>query len=319
MRIPATAPMFTPRAVFHRYLEDYARRFDLPVELKADVVSARRSNGTWLVRLRSCRDVRCRALVVATGVVANPFVPAIDGRDRFGGRVIHSVDYLRPGDRAGKRIVIVGAGNSAGEIAIELAHAGAHVTLAIRSGATIVPRELFGVPIQYVSVALGLLPRPVVDQLTLAVARLRGRPVLPPPRPGLCRRVPLIGLRLAELIRSGAIQVRRGIASFTSAGVQFEGGCEEPFDEAILATGYRTAVRFLDGLVTIDACGFPQRVDRVTSRDQPALYFVGHRYDVRGAIFNMRRDARLVALRITQARRDTARTSTERAPAPSGR
>jgi cation diffusion facilitator CzcD-associated flavoprotein CzcO len=233
--------------------------------------------------------------------------------------VIHSVDYLRPAGRQNARVLIVGSGNSAGEIAVELARTGAIVTLAIRSGAIIVPRELLGVPIQYVSVVLGVLPRPIVNMLTRGVGRLRGKPVLPAPRPGPCPKVPLIGLALADLIRRGAIHVRGGLAAFTSKGVRFDDGSEESFDEVILATGYRTAVRFLGRAVTVDSCGFPKRSDRVTSAHQPDLYFVGHKYDVRGAIFNMRHDARLAAAHITRTRRGSARTSIGTAPAASGR
>jgi cation diffusion facilitator CzcD-associated flavoprotein CzcO len=319
MPIPATAPIFTPRPVFLAYLGDYAKRFDLPIQTNADVVAAERVDGEWLIRLRGSDAMRCAVLVVATGVVANPYVPQIPGRNVCGARVIHSVDYLRPADRQNKRVLIVGAGNSAGEIAVELARAGARVTLAIRSGATIVPRQLFGIPLQYVSVVLGVLPRPVVEKLTRVVGRLRGKPVLPAPRRGPCPRVPLIGLALADLIRTAAIQVCGGITAFTPAGVRFDDGSEASFDEVILATGYRTAVGFLDRAVTIDSCGFPKRSDRVTSADQTNLFFVGHRYDVRGAIFNMRHDARLAAALIAQTRRGTGRTSTGTAPAPSGR
>jgi cation diffusion facilitator CzcD-associated flavoprotein CzcO len=319
MPIPSTAPLFTPRPVFLDYLGNYAKKFELPVRINADVVSAERASGEWLIRLKSGEMMRSRALVVATGVVANPFVPQIPGRDLFGARVIHSVDYLRPDGRQGRRVLIVGAGNSAGEIAVELARAGARVTLAIRSGATIVPRELFGVPMQYFSVVLGLLPRPIVEQLSRGVGRMRGPAVLPPPKSGPCPRVPLIGLVLADLVRSGTIAVRGGIAELTGTGARFDDGAEASFDEVILATGYRTAIGFLDGAVTIDGCGFPKRTDRVSSADQPDLYFAGHRYDVRGAIFNMRRDARTIASRITGRRRDTARTSTGTPPARSGR
>jgi putative flavoprotein involved in K+ transport len=322
MPIPPTAPIFTPRPVFVTYLRDYAQRFNLPVQTNADVTGVERAaadDAAWLIRLRSGDQMRCGALIVATGVVANPFVPQIAGREGCGARVIHSVDYLRPGDRQNTRVLIVGAGNSAGEIAVELARAGASVTLAIRSGATIVPREILGVPIQYLSVVLGVLPRPLLERITRMVGRLKGAPVLPPPRGGPCPRVPLIGLTLADLIRTGAIQVRGGIAAFTKAGVRFDDGSEAGVDEVILATGYRTAVGLLDGAVTIDSCGFPRRSDRVTSADQPNLYFVGHRYDVRGAIFNMRHDARLAAARIIQTRRDTARTSIGTAPTQSGR
>jgi thioredoxin reductase len=232
-------------------------------------------------------------------VVANPFVPVLPNQDRFRGRVSHSVEYRRPEDARGKRILVVGAGNSAGEIAAELARAGADVSLAVRSGAAIVPRELFGIPIQYVSLLLSPLPRSVQRSIAVSLGvvagRIRGSALLPPPPSSPCPRIPLIGLHLADAIRAGTVHVRGAIASFAEDGMRFADGSSGVFDRVMLATGYRAALAPLGGLVHLDACGFARRTNRVESPEQPGLYFVGHSYDTRGAIFNMGGDARRAA------------------------
>ena len=176
MPLPSTLPTFVPRQDFLDYLHRYADRFRLPIDTGVEVTSAARDDGHWRLERRSGPAIHAQHLVVATGIVANPYVPAIAGHDRFGGRLIHSVDYRRPDAHpmTGKRILIVGAGNSAGEISVELARAGADVSLAVRSGAAVVPRQLLGIPIQYVSVVLSPLPRTLVQQLTAMVSRLRG-------------------------------------------------------------------------------------------------------------------------------------------------
>ena len=74
-----------------------------------------------------------------------------------------------------------------------------------------------------------------------------------------------------------------------------------PFDDVILATGYRPALALLGDLITVDGCGFPHRRDDVVSADQPDLYFVGYTYDTRGALFNIGRDARRAAALIADA------------------
>ena len=136
---------------------------------------------------------------IASGIVANPYEPAIPQRHQFRGRVLHSVDYRRPEAFAGERVLIVGAGNSAGEISVELAHADEQVTLAVRTGAIVVPREVAGIPIQYVGLALGALPtsgqRLAVAAMRQVAALLHGRAALPAPPRNACPRVPLIGLR----------------------------------------------------------------------------------------------------------------------------
>jgi cation diffusion facilitator CzcD-associated flavoprotein CzcO len=298
LAIPASATLFPSRRDFLDYLHRYAERFRLPVDTGSDVTSVERKSDGWIVHLRNGAVLHTRMLVVATGIVANPFVPDIADRERFGGRVTHSVDYLRPDGMKGRRVLVVGAGNSAGEISVELARAGAEVTVAVHTGARAVPRQLLGIPIQYFAVLVSPLPRSVFDRATAAVGKLsdlvRGPSPFPPPRPPTCPKVPLIGLGLVDAIRAGTIRLQGGLQAFTSNGVRFNGGSEQPFDEVILATGYKPAVGFLDGLIRVDRCGFAVRSDRVTSADQKDLYFVGHNYDTRGGLYNIAQDSRIV-------------------------
>jgi hypothetical protein len=299
LRFPATAPLFPTRVEFVEYLRRYATTFELPIRTNADVVKVERAKGGWLIRTRSGEELQARAVVVATGIASNPVVPVLQNRERFRGRVRHSIDYRNPADAKGRRILVVGAGNSSGEIASELSRAGARVTLAVRNGAHIVPREVLGVPIQYISVPLGYLPRRlqrgVATFLGSALATLKGKSVLPPPGPGGCPRVPIIGFHLADEIRRGAIDVKGDIAAFTTDGVTFSDGTVGQFDEVILATGFRAALGMFGEAIRLDPCGFGHRRNRVVSMDQPDLYFVGHNPDVRGGIFMIGRDARRAA------------------------
>ena len=300
-------PLFPARRDFLDYLDRYAATFGLPIETGADVTRVERSATGWHVRTRSGAELHARAIVAATGIVANPHVPVIPGRDRFAGRVQHSVEYRRPSSVPGARVLVVGVGNSAGEIAAELADAGRHVTLSVRSGAFAVPLTVAGLPIQYVSIAYGYLPRPAQRGLATLIGRIaalrRGKGVLPPPDPAGCPKVPLIGFNLTNHLRRGTIALRRGIGSFTSTGVQFADGAAQPFDEVILATGYRAAVGMLGDQIRVDACGYGRRRNKVVSEDQPDLYYVGHNPDVRGGLFSISRDAKRAAKLIAEASR----------------
>ena len=86
--------------------------------------------------------------------------------------------------------------------------------------------------------------------------------------------------------------------AFTAEGMRFSDGTTDSFDALILATGFAPALAPLGGQVRIDDRGFALRSDRVTSADQPSLWFVGHNYDHTGGITNIRRDAPLVAAAI---------------------
>src|SRR5256885_8740740 len=98
-----------------------------------------RTDGTWTVST-SRGVLAARAVVVATGIVANPKTPHFPGQDRFAGRIAHSVAYRRPDGYAGRRVLVVGVGNSGAEIASEIARAGGNVTVAVRSGANEIGR-----------------------------------------------------------------------------------------------------------------------------------------------------------------------------------
>ena len=313
---PATA-RFPSRIDLVDYLSRYADRFKTPVTTGAEVTRLRQDGGSWVAELSSGDAVRAQNAVVASGIVANPVVPDIPDRSRFAGRVLHSVEYRRPEPFMGGRVLVVGAGNSAGEIAAELASTGARVSLAVRSGAAILPRELFGIPIQYFGLALDRLPRAVQRGSAALTARLsslaRGPAPLPGPRrDAACPRVPLIGLALADAIRAGRVQVMGAVSAFTPQGVRFADGADAPFDTVILATGYRAALGFLGDGVRRDACGFALRHDHVVSADRHGLYFVGHSYGIRGGLYNIARDARIAARRISATRGGTSRTPTER-------
>ena len=297
MRMPRGTPLFPTRTDYHEYLRAYARAHEIAVETRCSVHAVRRLDGRWIVEANGDR-IPARAVVIATGIVANPVIPQFAGRDLFeaaGGHVTHSVEYRRPGPFMGRRVLVVGVGNSGGEIASELARAGVDVAVAVRSGANVVPLTLGGLPIQYLATVVRTLPRPAQERIVAAVRRLserrRGPPVLPVPAHSALDAIPLIGFNLVDEIRAGRVRVRPGIAAFTGTGARFSDDTAESFDDVILATGFRPALAVLGDAIRVDDRGFPLRQGRVVSADYPDLVFVGHNYDSRGGLLNIAADA----------------------------
>lgn len=304
---PRGTPLFPTRDEFLRYLREYASTLALAVEPGVEAREARREGGEWVVR-HAGGEIRGRTLVMATGIMAKPLVPSFAGRAAFQGRVLHSVEYRRPADFTGRRVLVVGVGNSGGEIASELGRAGIDVTVLVRSGANVVPLTLGGIPIQYVGYALRGLPDGIrawlAGRVQAAQDRRRGPPVLPRPPWRTLDAVPLIGFHLVDAIRDGAVKVKLGtLHAFERGGVRFGDGTSAEFDAVILATGFAPAIDLLGPLVRRDARGFALRSDRITSADQPNLFFVGHNYDPTGGLANIRRDSRLAARAIARLSR----------------
>src|SRR2546425_2195574 len=298
MPFPRSAPLFVPRREFLDYLRRYATTFELPVDTGREVERMARTDGTWTVNT-SRGVLAAHVVVVATGIVANPKTPHFAGQDGFAGRIAHSVAYRRPDGYAGRRVLVVGVGNSGAEIASEIARAGGKVTIAVRSGANVVPLTLLGLPIQYVAYWVRKLTRRVQERAIALVQLLtrlrRGKPVLPRPAHSPLDEIPIIRFHLVDASAQGVIDVRVGVAELTAAGARFTDGTAAQFDEIILATGFGAALGPLGGLVQIDAKGFARRRDRVVSLDQSGLYVVGHNYDATGGLYNISRDARLAA------------------------
>lgn len=303
---PRRTPLFPTRTDFLAYLNDYARRFGIEVEPGVHVDRVSRDDHTWIAGAGQ-REFSARALVMATGIMAKPLMPRIPGREVFQGEVMHSVDYRRPAPFAGRRVLVVGVGNSGGEIASELGRAGVGVTILVRTGANVVPRAILGVPIQYIAYGLRRLPpqarEAIAARVQMITERRRGPPVLPRPPWGPLDSIPLIGFHLVDAIRAGLVRVRLGsLESFTRDGVRFTDGQEDHFDSVIFATGFAPAIDALGDLVRRDSKGFAVRQDRVVSADQPNLYFVGHNYDATGGLANIRQDAVIVGARLARAR-----------------
>jgi cation diffusion facilitator CzcD-associated flavoprotein CzcO len=219
--------------------------------------------------------------------------------------VIHSSEYRNPEPFAGKRVLVVGFGNSGGEIALDLANAGVDVALAVRGPVQILPRELLGFPILAWAILYRPLPARLVDRINAPILRLATGPI---EKWGLRRaakgprqmveedgRAPLIDIGTLDRIRDRSIEIRRGIERLTPDGVVFADARTEEFDAIILATGFRPDLRSLvpdvDGV--FDSHGMPRVTGQATSA--PGLYFCGQITSSTGQLREIGLEARRIA------------------------
>lgn len=290
------------------YLEQYAAHFGLEPRFGARVRAIRRDADGWQTRTD---DVvyRSRHVVVATGYTRTPNRPTWPGLEAFGAPILHSSEYRDGRAWADRRVLVVGFGNSGGEIAIDLCEHGARPTLAVRGQVNVLPRDFLGIPILAWGIALAFLPIRLADAIARLVARvsigrldrlgLRALPYGPMTQVRRHGRIPLLDIGTAARIRRGEIEVAPGVESFVPGAVRFADGSERPFDAVVLATGYRPALAdFLEPTAeVVGDDGVPRKSGAETL---PGLYFCGFYVAATGMLREIGRDARRIARAIAR-------------------
>jgi NADPH-dependent glutamate synthase beta subunit-like oxidoreductase len=248
------------------------------------VAAVRRDGARWRVEAGE-HSATSPIVVVATGWADFPNVPKWPGMGNFAGPIAHSSAYRNSEPYRGKRVLVVGFGNSGADIALELCEAGAEVTLSVRSPVRILPRDLFGLPILNFALAQRFLPARWADAINAPVIRLvvgsidslgmkkaAQGPIQMIEEDG---RVPVLDTGAVARIRAGKIKVRGAVASFGAREIGFVDGGPAPFDAVILATGFKPDLRGLlpDARGVLDAHGRPIVSDKPSA--EPGLYFVG--------------------------------------------
>ncbi len=164
-------PTWVPRERFVEYMEAYAAAFDIEPRFGTEIVKISKAGGGFAIETTK-ETLHARELVMATGYNRVPSIPTFGGEATFGGPIIHSSQYKNGSAFRGKRVLVVGAGNSGAEIALDLWEHGAHPRISIRGPIHVMPRDLFGLPIQRVTVGLRFLSAEWMDRLAAPRASL---------------------------------------------------------------------------------------------------------------------------------------------------
>lgn len=315
---PRHFPRYPSRLQVVEYLEEYARHFGLQPRFGQRVVTVRRAGDAEWEAVTEEGRFRARHLVVAGGACREPVRPQWPDQELFGGEVLHSSEFRNGEEFTGRTVLVVGFGNSGGEIALDLSEHGADTMLSVRGPVNVIPRDLFGVPVQGISIAEQHLPARWADTLNRPLAGMvmgdlspygLHRPSIGPVEQIERRqRIPLIDVGTIDHIKQGRIRVRPGIDRFTPTGVVFSDGDQTDVDAVVLATGYRPGVAtFLTEVPgACDSDGMP-----VTSGAHPVrrgLYFCGYHIVSTGMLRTIGLEARSIAAQIVD--RQQARTPT---------
>ncbi len=255
MPFPAAADTHPTKDDVADYLAEYAAHFDLPVRLATPVEHVRREGDGGYLVTTATGALRARQVVVATGAFHRPWVPAAAREPAPRVTQLHSARYRNPGQLAGTRVLVVGAGNSGLQIAHELS--GSHtVSVAVGSRALELPQRVAGRDLFSWLTMIGFFSWPAESRLA---RRLRSRGDL------------VIGTRTSTLRRTG-IDLRPRLVGFTGDRAHFADGTSETVDAVVWATGFRPDYSWLQvpGVVVDGHVQHHQGVAEV-----PGLFFVG--------------------------------------------
>ncbi|CAL9341719.1 flavin-containing monooxygenase [Streptomyces sp. enrichment culture] len=288
--MPSSYPLYPRHSQFAAYLRSFAEWAGLlgHVELRTEAVSVRRdADGGWTVVSRDADGTeverRFEQVVVASGHHTDPALPdpLPAGADSFTGTILHSLDYHDGRDFDGRRVVVVGLGASAVDIAADLSRHAEQTVLSVRRGLHIVPKQLFGMSVDEIAEAPWWTEMSFAEQRrwveqALLVARGRlGDYGLPEPDHPVFSSATTLSDEILSRIRHGAVTPKPAIASFDGDRVVFTDGTSVAADAVVYCTGFRMTFPFLPAGCPLAADGSVELYRRVVPAGLPGLYFVG--------------------------------------------
>lgn len=268
-RIPFNAGRWPTKEDMVRYFDHYVARQNIAIMLGCEVHHVNRDGELWRLDTSS-GEIQTPAIVLATGNYGVPTIPAWPGLSCFNGDLVHSGDFTNAWPYRDRDVLVVGAGNSAADIAVQLANNGARrIWLAVRTPPHLVRRAMGPFPSDIFLELFSRVPARVIDPLIARMNRLMwgdlsaygfARPTL-----GLKAtveqrgRIPTLADELIDLVRVGRVEVVGAVETLESDGVTLVGGASVAPQAIIAATGFGTDLGGLVGhLGVLDEQGNPR-------------------------------------------------------------
>ena len=259
MPFPGDADRYPGRDEVADYLERYAAGLDVEIQTNTRVQTIRQDGKRFLVVTDDGRMLPASGVVAASGSFSNPFRPRFEGEETFTGDLMHVAAYRNPAPYAGKRVIVVGAGDSAAQIANELAPT-ATVTAATRHPFRFIPQQLDGKDAHYWFRETGFDTLPAVWLSTII-----GGSVV----------TDSVGFQ--RTLTEGLVDRRPMFTALDGGRVVWSDGEREPVDAIILATGYRPSLSYLREIGAVDEHAAPRHVGGISST-HVGLVHVGLEY-----------------------------------------
>ena len=316
--MPVDYPVYPSRDQMRAYIESFADRFELRRHVTFDTEVLRvdpdgpAGERGWWVETSDGRRTHYDGVLVANGHLWDPYLPDI-AKD-FTEKSLHSAEYRNIDDIKGDRVLVVGAGNSGCDLAVDAANARVTTVISVRRGQVFQPKAIFGRPRAELK-WLARLPLPLQERVTRTLVRIvvgppevyRGLPK--PATRNLNKQPPVVNNLLLYWIQHGRIEVVPAIDRIDEQVVHFVDGTVREFDTILWATGFRPSLPFLDPGLLRWQDGVPLRTAGMTVPvGLQRLYFIGLAAPRGPQLPVYSQQASLVArlLRLTEAGRSLA-------------
>ncbi len=242
--------------------------------------AGKREDGVWEIALDTGETRKYDALLVANGHHWDPRwpEPAFPGADTFEGKQLHAHSYVDNSIFAGKDVVVLGMGNSAMDIAVESSYVAANTYLAARKGAWIIPKYVFGKPVDQLPndprIPFAIRQR-MIHQTIKTLTGPPERYGLPKPDHKFGESHPTVSGRILDRIAHGTIAPKPNIAALEGERVRFIDGSEVHADVVVYCTGYKISFPFFDADFLAAPDNHIELFRRVFHPDIAGLYFIG--------------------------------------------
>jgi len=286
------------------YLEDYKNEFNIIPVFNTEAISVRKETDDWITETTG-GVFKSKYLIMATGAYGKPKPVNFKGIETFPGKIIHSYEYKTGKDFKGQSVLVVGFGNSACEIAIDLYEEGSKPSMAVRSPVNVIPRDVLGLPVLELSLLMSRLSPRVADAISAPLIRwligdltklgLKKMPYGPLEEIRRDGNAPVLDIGVIQHIREGHIKIFGDIDRIEGGTVFFKDGRKEIFDAIVAGIGYyRDYVEIVD----VDKSRFGDlRVcaDKQKYFGKEGLYFCGYWVSPTGQIREIALDAQKIA------------------------
>jgi cation diffusion facilitator CzcD-associated flavoprotein CzcO len=306
-KFDSAIPRYPSRQEVVDYLEDYQKEFKIDPVFNTEARSIKKEGENWITATTN-GTFKSKYVIIATGPFGKAKPISFKGMETFPGKILHSSQYKTGKDFQGQNVLVVGFGNSACEIAIDLYEQGAKPSMAVRSPVNIIPRDFLGVPILEISQLMSRLPPRMADTINAPLMKvlfgditklgLKKMPYGPFEEIKKDGNIPVLDIGTIKHIRKGHIKVHGDIDHIEGKTIHFTDGKKEDFNAIVAGIGF---YRDYAEIVNVDKSRFEDlklQVGKQRYFGKDGLYFCGFWVAPTGQIREIASDAKKIAKHI---------------------